>query len=74
MSDTVGNEIVLYTTHCPKCRVLEAELLRGGFDFSVCEDEDKMRTLGIDHLPVLAVNDELLNFPDALKYVRGVRA
>jgi hypothetical protein len=30
--------IVLYTTHCPKCRVLEKKLSDKGVKFETCED------------------------------------
>ena len=39
--------IVLYTTHCPKCKVLEQKLKDKKVEYCICEDIDKMARLGI---------------------------
>ena len=61
-------DIILYTTHCPRCKVLEAKLNQMGIKYSVCEDTDTMRNLQIKNVPMLSVNGKLLNFKDSLIY------
>lgn len=50
--------VTLYTTHCPKCKVLETKLDRAGVEYTQCEDLQKMLELGFKSAPVLIVNNE----------------
>ena len=34
--------IVVYSTHCPQCKVLEKKLQMAGIEFTICDDMDKM--------------------------------
>lgn len=63
--------IVLYTTHCPKCCILKNKLDGKGIQYEECEDIDAMEKLGIDTVPILKVNDKLLSFPEAVKWVNN---
>ena len=63
------NEIVLYSTGCPKCTVLEKKLTDKGISYAINRDVDEMINIGIESIPVLKVDDELLNFADAIKWV-----
>lgn len=62
--------VTLYSTHCPKCRVLEAKLQKAGIDFRVCEDIPAMEAKGISSVPVLEMEDgALLDFAQAASWV-----
>lgn len=61
--------ITLYSTHCPRCRVLETKLTQKNIEFNVVTDVNKMESLGIQSVPILEVDDELLNFTDAIAWV-----
>ena len=61
--------ITLYSTHCPRCRVLETKLTQKNIEFNVVTDVNKMESLGIQSVPILEVNDKLLNFTDAVAWV-----
>ena len=50
--------VTLYTTHCPKCKVLETKLKRAGVEYEECEDLQKMLQLGFKSAPILVVNNE----------------
>ena len=63
--------IILYTTHCPKCRVLDAKLHLSDIEFETCEDVDKMQSLGITSAPVLGVDDKLLSFKEAVDWINN---
>ena len=67
------DELTLYTTHCPKCSVLEKKLIAKGLSFTTCDNIAEMQKLNIDTVPVLAVNDKLLSFQDAVNYINNVR-
>ena len=61
--------VTLYSTHCPRCRVLEFKLTQKNIEFNVIADIDKMESLGIQSVPILEVDDKLLNFTDAITWV-----
>ena len=62
--------VTIYTTAtCPKCRVLKAKMDAKGIAYTECQDEEKMQALGIMSVPVLSVDDKLLDFSEARKYI-----
>jgi len=67
-------EFTLFTTHCPKCRVLEQKLQSKNLNFDICENTDEMAKLGITSVPVLKINDtgEMLDFYSAVKKVNSL--
>lgn len=60
---------ILYTTHCPKCSVLEKKLKQAGVNYEICEDIETMQNKNIDTAPALEINGQLLNFIEAVKWV-----
>lgn len=62
--------IILYTVDCPKCKQLERLLDKVRLPYTVCKDLDCMAALGMKEAPVLQVNDRLLRFADAWKWVK----
>lgn len=63
-------KIILYTTHCPKCHVLEKKLNDLNLSFEICDDIKTMRAMKMLQAPMLAVNDELLDFSKAIAWLR----
>lgn len=63
------SNIVLYTTGCPKCRILEKKLKDKNINFDVCDDVEIMKELGISSIPMLIVDGKTMNYYDAVKYV-----
>lgn len=63
--------IVLYSTHCPRCNVLEKKLNNKKIKYNIVDDENEIIKLGIDIVPMLKVNDELMNFGQAVKWVNS---
>lgn len=61
--------IILYTTHCPKCNVLEQKLNNANISFTTNTDINEMLDLGFMSAPILAVNDEYMEFKDACTWV-----
>ena len=62
-------KIILYSTNCPKCNVLEKKLQSKNIDFEICNDVDLMLSKGIQQAPYLEVNNELMDFSKAVKWV-----
>jgi hypothetical protein len=71
-------KIKLYTTHCPKCRVLEEKLSKTKLEWEVCEDMDELRRTypEIDSVPRLLVerdgNSILMDFAGAAAFLNAV--
>lgn len=64
-------KIVLYSTHCPQCQVIEKKLNMAGLTFEVVDDTNIMRDLGMTQLPMLRVdNNEPMNFKEANKWIK----
>lgn len=61
--------VILYSTHCPKCNVLEKKLNAKHIDYEVNTSIDEMRSLKIFTAPVLKVGEELMDFSSAVSWV-----
>lgn len=61
--------IILYSTGCPKCSILKKKLEEKKIPYDTVTDIKEMITLGINEVPVLSVNGELMSFPNAVKWV-----
>lgn len=61
--------ITLYSTHCPKCKILEKKLDNANIEYVICDDMDIMINKGFDFLPMLEVDDKIMNFGEAVKWV-----
>lgn len=63
--------ITMYSTGCPRCLVLAQKLQNAGIDFELNTSVEEMTALGITQVPVLKIDDELLNFSEAIAWLRG---
>lgn len=61
--------VVLYSTNCPRCRVLETKLAQKNIDYHVVDDVDKMLNLGMTEVPQLEVDGVRMSFSEAVKWV-----
>ena len=62
-------DVTLYTTGCPQCKVLKAKLDSKGIAYNINESVDDMLALGVMSAPVLKVDNQVLKFADAIKWV-----
>ena len=51
-------KIILYTTHCPMCRLVERKLKEKNIKYSTFEDKDEMIKKGFISVPVLQIDDK----------------
>ena len=63
--------IILYTTHCPKCKVLTMKLDKKGINYTEVEDVNTMLAKGIKTAPYLEVDNELMDFTQAVAWVNA---
>ena len=61
--------VTLYTTNCPKCKVLEKKLEDKNVKFEICDNVDIMLEKGMMQAPYLEIDNELLDFSKAIKWI-----
>ena len=61
--------IILYTTHCPKCKVLEQKLKSKNIEYIEFTDVDKMIEMGFSVMPMLEVDGVIMDFGTANKWI-----
>lgn len=61
--------IIMYSTNCPKCKILEKKLKEKQIEYNLVTDINKMIELGIDTAPMLSKDNELLGFREAIEWV-----
>lgn len=66
-------DITLYSTHCPKCKVLESKLKNLGLEYTEIDDVDAMLKLGIKMAPVLKVDGRMMDFMTANRFLKEVQ-
>lgn len=62
-------EVTLYTTFCPKCRVLETKLKQKGIEYKEITDVDIMTEKGFMSVPMLEVDNFVMNFTEANTWI-----
>lgn len=63
--------VVVHSTNCPKCKVLESKLTAKQIPYEVNTDVEEMRKLGIMQAPMLEVDGDLRDFASAIAWVNG---
>lgn len=65
-------KVILYTTHCPRCKVLAYQLDEKHIPYEEFTDKQKMLEMGMDMMPVLQIGNKQYSFKDAMKVVGGM--
>lgn len=64
--------ITLYTIGCPQCLVLKNKLDKAGLTYTKIEDIEQIQAAGYNAVPVLVVDNEVMDFVTANKWLNGV--
>ena len=62
---------ILYSTGCPRCKVLEKKLESKGVAYEKNNSVEEMLSLGITEVPVLNVYGQLLSFSEANEWINN---
>ena len=62
---------ILYSTGCPRCKVLEKKLESNGIAYEKNNSVEEMLSLGITEVPVLNVYGQLLSFSEANEWINN---
>ena len=68
----MNENVILYSTGCPKCQVLTKKLDAAGISYSVITDVAEMLTIGIKSAPMLEVDGKLMDFSGAIHWIPTV--
>ena len=63
--------VIMYTTHCPQCKVLEKMLNDKKIEYIQITDINIMKSKGIQSVPYLEVEGELKNFKESMEWIRN---
>ena len=63
--------VILYSTNCPRCKILKSKLDKKGITYSVVDDVDKMLSMGMVVVPVLEVDGVRMNFKEAINWINN---
>lgn len=62
---------ILYSTGCPRCRVIKKKLENAGIDYKLIEDVETFRAKGFTAAPVLEISEgEYLTFTKANNWIK----
>lgn len=64
-------KIILYTIDCPACLVLEKKLNSKNIQFEKVTDVETFLRLELDKFPVLRVNNKMMPYGEAVKWVNN---
>lgn len=65
-------KIVLYSTGCPRCTVLESKLKSKNIDFEIITNQEFMIEKGFDSVPVLEVDGNYMDFGKANEFINSL--
>ena len=67
--ETNEMKVILYTTHCPRCVVLQKKLEAKNIQFETVTDLAIMQEKGFMAAPMLEVNGEVMDFGKANEWI-----
>ena len=62
-------QTILYSTGCPKCKVLVAKLNAKNIKYNTVSDVGIIISKGISTVPVLEVNGTIMDFKTAVEWI-----
>ena len=64
--------VTLYSTHCPKCMVLEKKLQQKDIVYTEINDVDVMTEKGFMTVPMLEVDGRVMDFKTASDWINTI--
>lgn len=63
--------VILYSTHCPKCSVLEKKLKQKNISYEEVNDIETMKEKGYLSVPILEVDGVSMDFKTASDWINN---
>ena len=65
-------KVTLYSTGCPKCKILETKLAQKNINYEIFDDVDEMIKMGFQSVPILKVDEKVMDFGEAVKWLNEI--
>ena len=63
--------VVLFSTHCPRCNVLEKKLQQKNISYEEVNDVEIMKEKGYLTVPILEVDGMIMDFKTAVDWINS---
>jgi glutaredoxin len=63
--------ITLYTTGCPRCKVLESKLEAAGLTYGKVTDENVIIGMGFQTVPVMTIDGKVMSFSESINWINN---
>jgi glutaredoxin-related protein len=63
-------KVIFWSTHCPRCKVLEVKLKQKGIDYEENNNVDEMTARGFKEAPKLEVDGVVMDFKQAVDWIK----
>ena len=63
-------KVILYSTHCPRCKVLELKLKQKNVVYEEINDVQQMKARGFSEAPKLEVDGVVYGFKEAVDWIK----
>lgn len=64
------SKVILWSTHCPRCKVLTLKLQQRGIKYEEINDIELMKAKGFTEVPKLEVDGVIMNFKEAVEWLK----
>ena len=68
--NNLKHNVILYTTNCPKCKILKTKLDNKNIQYTIIDDIDEMIRNKFVSLPMLEIDNKTLDFIEANKWLK----
>lgn len=66
-------KVKLYTTHCPKCKILEERLNEKNVKYEVIDDVEILQKMNFKSVPNLDIDGKIYNYLESIKYLNKIK-
>ena len=68
------SKVILYSNDCPRCNILKKKLNDKGIEYIEVNDEKVMIEKGFTYMPMLEIDNQIMNFSEANAWVNAQEA
>ena len=66
-------KVKLYTTHCPKCKILEERLNEKKVKYEVIDNIEELQKMNFKSVPNLDIDGKIYNYLDSIRYLNKMK-
>ena len=66
-------KVKLYTTHCPKCKILEERLNEKKVKYEVIDNIEELQKMNFKSVPNLEIDGKIYNYLDSIRYLKKMK-